>query len=52
MKKLRMAFVEGCKSGKLPGRPEMKVIERVVPPVNKRNSSIYFLKSSSDKPNA
>jgi len=56
MKKLRMAIMEGCKNGKLPSRPEMRVIrngkqdqlifERVVPPVKKRNSKVYFLKAS------
>lgn len=62
MKKLRMAIMEGCKNGKLPSRPETRVIrngkqdqlifENVVPPVKKRNSKVYFLKASWDKPNA
>lgn len=61
MKKLSMAFVEGGKSGKLPGRPEARAVrngeqdqlifEKMVPPV-KRNSKVYFLKVSSDEPNA
>lgn len=62
MKKLRMAFMDGYQSGKLPGRPEARAIrnggqdqlvfESVMPPVNKRNSKVYFLRASSDKPNA
>lgn len=62
MKKLRMAIVEGYKNGKVPSRPEMRVmrndkqgwliLERVVPPVKKRSSKVYFLKTSWDKPNA
>lgn len=57
-----MAFVEGCQSGKLPGRPEARTVrneeqnqlifDRVVSCVHKRNSKAYSLKASSEEPNA
>ncbi|XP_070937722.1 WD repeat and FYVE domain-containing protein 2 isoform X1 [Macaca nemestrina] len=61
VKKLRMTIVESCKSSKLLRRPKARMIrngrqdqltfERVVLPVNKRNTKLYFLKANSDERN-